>query len=77
MARPIGARDVIAELEKLFDEHGKPVVLRSDNSREFIAETLGKRLAGGALFVAAVFGGFPWVRRTCRAGRRGGFLTRI
>jgi putative transposase len=40
VARSIGAGDVIAELEGLFERHGKPAVLRSDNGREFIAETL-------------------------------------
>jgi putative transposase len=40
VARSIGARDVIAELEQLFARHEKPCVLRSDNGREFIAATL-------------------------------------
>jgi putative transposase len=38
--RSIGARDIISELEQLFERHGKPRLLRSDNGREFIAETL-------------------------------------
>jgi transposase InsO family protein len=38
--RSIGARDIISELEELFERHGKPRLLRSDNGREFIAETL-------------------------------------
>jgi putative transposase len=40
VARSIGARDVINELGRLFDQHGKPQVLRSDNGREFIADSL-------------------------------------
>ena len=36
----IGARDVVAELAELFRIHGRPRVLRSDNGREFIAETV-------------------------------------
>jgi transposase InsO family protein len=40
VARSIGSRDVIAALEELFDKHGRPAVIRSDNGREFIAETL-------------------------------------
>jgi transposase InsO family protein len=36
----VGARDIISELEQLFERHGKPRLLRSDNGREFIAETL-------------------------------------
>jgi transposase InsO family protein len=38
--RSIGARDIISELEQLFERHGRPRLLRSDNGREFIAETL-------------------------------------
>lgn len=38
--RSIGAGDIMAELERLFSEHGTPRRLRSDNSREFIAATL-------------------------------------
>jgi transposase InsO family protein len=38
--RSVGARDIISELEQLFERHGKPRLLRSDNGREFIAETL-------------------------------------
>lgn len=42
--RHIGARDLIAELEQLFARHGRPRRLRSDNGREFIAETLAQWL---------------------------------
>ena len=45
VARSIGARDVIAELEQLFARHGRPAVLRSDNGREFVAASLGDWLA--------------------------------
>ena len=45
VARSIGAKDVIAELERLFCPRGKPNVLRSDNGREFIAASLGEWLA--------------------------------
>ena len=41
VARSIGARDVITELEGLFERHGRPARMRSDNGREFIAESLG------------------------------------
>jgi hypothetical protein len=37
VAPHIGAREVLAELEKLFRAHGKPRFIRSDNGREFIA----------------------------------------
>lgn len=42
--RSIGARDVQAQLERLFARHGRPRVLRSDNGREFIAASLGEWL---------------------------------
>jgi transposase InsO family protein len=36
----IGATDVRRTLESIFDRHGKPAMIRSDNGREFIATTL-------------------------------------
>jgi transposase InsO family protein len=45
VARSIGASDVVAEHEQLFDQHGPPQVLRSDNGREFIAASLQEWLA--------------------------------
>ncbi len=59
VARSIGARDVIAELEALFDQHGKPQVLRSDNGREFIAATLGDWLAEQGVKTAFIEKGSP------------------
>ena len=55
VARSIGARDLIDELETLFSKHGKPNRIRSDNGREFIAESLARWLAArqvGQLFIA-------------------------
>jgi transposase InsO family protein len=40
VGRQLGARDVAAFLEQLFETHGRPKTLRSDNGREFIAATL-------------------------------------
>jgi len=40
VSRSIGATAVIAHLEQLFDRHGKPKEIRSDNGREFIAATV-------------------------------------
>jgi transposase InsO family protein len=37
VASSIGAREVIKHLEHLFEIHGKPEMIRSDNGREFIA----------------------------------------
>jgi transposase InsO family protein len=39
VGRHIGARDVVAVLERLFGSYGKPQFIRSDNGREFISET--------------------------------------
>jgi putative transposase len=59
VARSIGARDVIAELEQLFERHGKPGVLRSDNGREFIAASLGDWLADQGVKTAFIEKGSP------------------
>jgi transposase InsO family protein len=59
VARSIGAGDVIAELERLFKRHGKPELLRSDNGREFIAESLGEWLAAQGVRTAFIEKGSP------------------
>jgi transposase InsO family protein len=59
VARSIGARDVINELERLFEQHGQPDVLRSDNGREFIAESLGDWLAERGVKTAFIEKGSP------------------
>jgi putative transposase len=59
VARSIGARDVIAELEQLFARHGKPGVLRSDNGREFVAASLGDWLADQHVKTAFIEKGSP------------------
>jgi putative transposase len=59
VARSIGARDVIAELERLFEAHGKPRVLRSDNGREFIAASLQEWLAEQGVQAAFIERGSP------------------
>ena len=40
VASSIGAADVVKHLTGLFEAHGTPVMIRSDNGREFIAETV-------------------------------------
>jgi putative transposase len=40
VAASIGARDVTKHLAKLFEEHGRPAMIRSDNGREFVAATV-------------------------------------
>jgi putative transposase len=59
VARSIGARDVMRQLEGLFDQHGKPELIRSDNGREFIADTLGAWLADEGVDTAFVEKGSP------------------
>ncbi len=59
VARSIGARDVIAELEQLFRTHGKPQLLRSDNGREFVAASLGEWLAEQGVQTAFIEKGSP------------------
>jgi putative transposase len=57
--RSIGANDVVQELERLFDLHGKPQVLRSDNGREFIAASLLDWLAERGIATAFIEKGSP------------------
>jgi putative transposase len=57
--RSIGANDVVHELERLFDRHGKPQVLRSDNGREFIASSLLDWLAQRGIATAFIEKGSP------------------
>ncbi len=45
VARAIGSGRVKTALERLFAEHGKPEVIRSDNGKEFTAATLTAWLA--------------------------------
>ncbi len=59
VARSIGSRDVITELETLFDRHGRPQVLRSDNGREFIADSLTGWLAEQGVKTAFIEKGSP------------------
>jgi transposase InsO family protein len=59
VARSIGARDVITELERLFAEHGKPQILRSDNGREFTAASLGAFLSEQGVKTAFIEKGSP------------------
>jgi transposase InsO family protein len=40
VARSIGARDVVVHLDHLFQLHGQPAMIRSDNGREFVAQSV-------------------------------------
>jgi transposase InsO family protein len=59
VARSIGAGEVSAELEKLFNNYGRPNVLRSDNGREFIAASLGQWLDRQGVKTAFIEKGSP------------------
>lgn len=55
VARSIGAGAVVTHLERLFERHGAPVAIRSDNGREFISASVKEFLAEHgveALFIA-------------------------
>ncbi len=53
VSRSIGAAAVIRHLTRLFQTHGRPQMIRSDNGREFIAESVVSYLADHG--VQAVF----------------------
>lgn len=56
----IGARRVVAVLERAFAEHGSPEWLRSDNGPEFIAEVLKAWLAERGAKPRDIDPGCPW-----------------
>lgn len=57
--RTIGAADVLDELTRLFDDRGRPEILRSDNGREFIATTLTSWLVEQGVIAAFIEKGSP------------------
>jgi len=56
----LGARRVIAVLERAFTEHGQPEWLRSDNGPEFIAQVLKRWLAERGPRPRYIDPGCPW-----------------
>jgi transposase InsO family protein len=61
----IGARRVAQVLERLFATVGKPKIIRSDNGREFIAETLAEWLGDQGVISAFVAKGSPTQNGIC------------
>jgi putative transposase len=59
VARSIGAREVARFLEELFERHGVPEMIRSDNGREFIAATVLDFLAEYGVAPAFIEKGRP------------------
>ena len=60
VARSIGSREVAVFLERLFERHGRPRLLRSDNGREFVSGTLGQWLAEQDVQPVFIEYGSPW-----------------
>jgi putative transposase len=60
VATSFPASRVIQTLERLFEEHGAPQFIRSDNGPEFIAETLRTWLAERKTQTAYIEPGSPW-----------------
>jgi len=60
VGRSITASDVIRTLEDLFDEHGTPRHLRSDNGPELMAQALQKHLKERGIATRYIEPGAPW-----------------
>jgi transposase InsO family protein len=60
VARSITAQDVIRVLERLFEEHGEPEFIRSDNGPEFIAKVVQKWLSERGAKTLYITPGSPW-----------------
>ena len=59
VARAIGARDVQEQLAEMFARHGRPEIIRSDNGREFTAESLAGWLRAEGVAQAFIDRGSP------------------
>lgn len=60
VARSITAGRVVLELERLFNERGRPAHVRSDNGPEFIAEALRSYLDAEQVETRYIEPGAPW-----------------
>ena len=58
--RSLVAEDVVSTLEYLFELHGEPEYIRSDNGPEFIAEAVRNWLAGRGSKTLYIAPGSPW-----------------
>ena len=58
--RSITAKDVIATLDRLFEERGEPTYIRSDNGPEFIAKAIKHWLAACGVQTLYIEPGAPW-----------------
>ena len=60
VSRSITAAQVIRVLERLFEEHGEPEFIRSDNGPEFIADAVQKWLEKRGAKTLYIAPGSPW-----------------
>ena len=74
ISRSIGARDVAKQLERMFTRHGKPAIIRSDNGREFIADSLVLWLSEQGVSPAFIEKASP--QQNCFAERFNGTMRR-
>ena len=74
VGRSIGAREVIKHLDKLFDAHGKPKLIRADNGREFIAEVVKDWLGDQGVYPAHIEKASP--QQNCYIERFNGSMRR-
>jgi transposase InsO family protein len=74
VARSIGAREVTVFLEQLFESHGPPAIIRSDNGREFIADTVVDFLAEHGVTAAFIAKASP--QQNCYVERFNGTMRR-
>ena len=58
--RSLTAEDVVSTLEYLFELHGEPEHIRSDNGPEFVAEAVRSWLAGRGSKTLYIAPGSPW-----------------
>lgn len=59
VARAIGAADVQGQLAEMFARHGRPKIIRSDNGREFTADSLAEWLSQQGVAQAFIDRGAP------------------
>ena len=60
LSRSITSAQVIDQLERLFQKHGRPANLRSDNGPEFVAKALKRYLEDEKVETRYIEPGAPW-----------------
>ena len=67
VARSITAGDVIRILERLFEQYGPPVCIRSDNGPEFVCEAVRRWLGKRQVDTHYIDPGSPWQNAYCES----------